>query len=43
MDVFLECNPLSGNVKGARAYHSVLECVVNTFGVVDMENNLSIK
>ncbi|MFW9886801.1 MAG: BON domain-containing protein [Candidatus Thorarchaeota archaeon] len=34
---------LSGNVKGARAYHAALECVVNTFGVVDMENNLSIK
>ena len=34
---------LSGNVKGARAYHAALECVVNTFGVVDMDNNLSIK
>ena len=34
---------LSGDVKGARAYHAALECVVNTFGVVDIDNNLLAK
>jgi len=34
---------LSGNIKGARAYHAALECVVNTFGVVDIDDNLSVK
>jgi hypothetical protein len=31
------------DIKGAKAYHSALECDVNTLGVVDMENNLSIR